>query len=136
MKRLGVVLLLAFFALPPALASGAGMPGVRRQRDGGDRDGGQRDRGDRDRREAGVLVITRAIYGSGKQRHNITAALNADVHDGRLQMPVNNDTMGGDPAKNKPKTLTVSYTFDGRLYQVILNENDFLDLPRPVDYRR
>ena len=33
MKRLSVVLLLACFALPLALASGAGMPGVRRQRD-------------------------------------------------------------------------------------------------------
>jgi hypothetical protein len=131
MKRLSVVLLLACFALPLALASGARMPGVRRQRDDGDRD-----RGDRDRREAGVLVITRAIYGSGKQRHNITAALNADVHDGRLRLPVNNDTMGGDPAKNKPKTLTVSYTFDGRPYQVMINENDFLDLPRPGDFRR
>jgi hypothetical protein len=126
MKRLSVVLLLASFALPAALASGARMPGARRQRDDGDRD----------RREVGVLVITRAIYGAGKQRHNITAALNADVHDGRLRLPVNNDTMGGDPAKNKPKTLTVSYTFDGRPYQVILNENDFLDLPRPEDYRR
>jgi hypothetical protein len=126
MKRLSVVLLLASFALPLALASAARMPGVRRQRDDGDRD----------RREVGVLVITRAIYGAGKQRHNITAALNADVHDGRLRLPVNNDTMGGDPAKNKPKTLTVSYTFDGRPYQVILNENDFLDLPRPEDYRR
>ncbi len=131
MKRLSVMLLLASFALPLALASGARMPGVRRQRDDGDRD-----RGDRDRREAGVLVITRAIYGAGKQRHNITAALNADIHDGRIRLPVNNDTMGGDPAKDKPKTLTVSYTFDGRPYQVIINENDFLDLPRPGDYRR
>ena len=81
-------------------------------------------------------MITRAIYGNGKKRHNITAALNADIHDGRIRLAVNNDTMGGDPAKDKPKTLTVSYTFNGRPYQVILNENDFLDLPRPEDDRR
>ena len=123
MKRLCVVLLLACFALPLALPLAAGAPGARRQRDDGDRD----------RRD---LVITRAIYGNGKKRHNITAALNADIHDGRIRLAVNNDTMGGDPAKDKPKTLTVSYTFNGRPYQVILNENDFLDLPRPEDYRR
>jgi hypothetical protein len=125
MKRLSVVLLLACLTLPLSLPLAAGAPGVRRQRDDRDRD--------RDRRD---LVITRAIYGNGKKRHNITAALNADIHDGRIRLPVNNDTMGGDPAKDKPKTLTVSYTFNGRPYQVMINENDFLDLPRPEDYRR
>jgi hypothetical protein len=123
MKRISVVLLLACLTWPLSLPLAAGAPGVRRQRD--DRD--------RDRRD---LVITRAIYGNGKKRHNITAALNADIHDGRIRLPVNNDTMGGDPAKDKPKTLTVSYTFNGRPYQVMINENDFLDLPRPEDYRR
>jgi hypothetical protein len=121
MKRLSVVLLLVCFALPPALPLAAGARAARRQD------------GDREHRD---LVITRAIYGNGKRRHNITAALNADIHDGRIRLAVNNDTMGGDPAKDKPKTLTVSYTFNGRPYQVILNENDFLDLPRPEDYRR
>lgn len=119
MKRLALVLLLTCFALPLALPSAASKPGVRSQRD------------DRDHREGGKLVINRAVYGAGNRAHDVTAQLNADVRDGRLHLPVKNDTMGGDPARNKPKTLTVWYTFNGRQFQVTLNENDFLDLPGP-----
>jgi DnaJ-like protein len=123
MKRIGFVLLAACLALPLAVRLEARMPGARSQRD--DRD--QRDNRDQDHRDS--LVINRAIYGAGKKMHDITAPLNAEVHDGRLRIPVTNGTMGGDPAKNKPKTLQVWYTFNGRQFQVTLNENDMLDLP-------
>jgi hypothetical protein len=37
--------------------------------------------------------------------------------------------MGGDPARNRPKTLQVWFTFDGRQDMVTLNEHDYLELP-------
>jgi hypothetical protein len=113
MKRLGTTLLLLFFALMPILRLGAQGP---------DRDRDQRDRG-------GELQITRAIYGNGKRTMNVTSQLNAQIRDGRLRVPVRNETMGGDPARNKVKTLTVWYRFNGRDAQMTVNENDYLELP-------
>lgn len=123
MKRLGLLLLVACFALPTGVRLEARTPAVRNQRD--DRD--QRDDHDRDHRDS--LVINRALYGAGKKVHDITAPLNAEVRDGRLRLTVENGTMGGDPARNRPKTLRVWYTFNGRQFQVTLNENEILDLP-------
>ena len=37
--------------------------------------------------------------------------------------------------KNKPKTLSIWYTFRGREFQETLNENDFLELPGPEAFR-
>jgi hypothetical protein len=129
MKRLGLVLLVACFALPPAVRLEARLPGVRNQRDDRDQRDNRDQRDDRDRDHRDTLVINRALYGAGKKMHDITAPLNAEVRDGRLRLTVENGSMGGDPARNKPKTLRVWYTFNGRQFQVTLNENDTLDLP-------
>jgi hypothetical protein len=111
MKRLGITLSLLLVALLPLLT-------LRTQAQ--DRD---------DRRPSGDLRITRAVYGAGKRTVDVTARLNGRVRDGQLKVPVSNDTMGGDPAHNAVKTLTVWYTFNGRAAQVTVNENDFLQLP-------
>src|SRR5579862_4348780 len=117
MKRLGITLSLLLFALLPLLT-------LRTQAQ--DRD---------DRRPSGDLRITRALYGAGKRTMDVTARLNGQVHDGELKVPVSNDTMGGDPAHNAVKTLTVWYTFNGRAAQVTINENGFLNLPGGADAR-
>jgi hypothetical protein len=129
MKRMGLVLLAACFALPPTVRLEARTAGARNPQDDRDqRDNrDQRDDHDQDRRD--TLVINRAIYGAGRKMRDITAPLNAEVRDARLRLPVQNDTMGGDPARNRPKTLRVWYTFNGRQFQVTLNENEILDLP-------
>ena len=114
MKRLGLVLLASLFALPIAVRLEARSTPRGAQR------------GDRDRDD---LVINRAIYGAGNRQHDVTAALNAQIRDGRLRLPVTNDTMGGDPYRNRPKTLQIWYTFRGRQFMGTLNENEFLDLP-------
>ncbi len=119
MKRFSLVLLLLCMAFTLELRLEARRPRTAAQRD--------RDRGD--------LMITRALYGAGKKVHDITAPLNAEIHDGHLRIQVRNDTMGGDPAKNKPKTLSIWYTFRGREFQETLNENDFLELPGPEAFR-
>jgi len=143
MKRFGAPLLLAFFAVLLVPRLGAQSPGANwqakygagntfvgvAQRDDGD----HRDRDDRDR-DKHELRITRAIYGAGKRTADVTAQVRAQVRDGRLNIAVSNQTMGGDPARNKPKTLTVWYTLDGHDAQVTLNENDVLRLPGGEDH--
>ena len=44
-------------------------------------------------------------------------------------MRITNDSMGGDPAPDRPKVLTVSYEFNGQPGQVVINENGTLSLP-------
>jgi hypothetical protein len=116
MKRFCLAILLFLVALPLAIPAATRRPGATGQRDG---------RGPDD------LVIDRAIYGAGNRQHDITAPLAAEVRDGRLRIQVRNDTMGGDPAKNQPKTLQIWFTFHGRQFMETLNENDYLDLPGP-----
>jgi hypothetical protein len=85
---------------------------------------------DRDRREVRhELRITRALYGTNKKSVDVTAQLNAQIRDAQLSIPVQNQAMGGDPARNKPKAVTVWYTFDGRPGQVTVNETGYLQLP-------
>jgi hypothetical protein len=114
MKRLGMFLLLASSALLPIYKVSAASPAQR----GGD---------DRDRDDARhELRIDRAVYGNGNRTVDVTDRVRSQVRDGRLDMPVQNDTLGGDPARNRPKALTVWYTLDGRPAQVTVNENDFV----------
>jgi DnaJ-like protein len=137
MKKFGTSLLLLSFALLPVLRLDARTSGTTppaesaaenrlfavTQRD-------DRDHPDQDHRDFhSDLRITRARYGAGKHIVDVTAELNAQIRQGRLSIPVNNNTMGGDPYRNRAKTLTVWYTVDGRAAQVVLNENDFLELP-------
>lgn len=152
MKRLGMFLWLASFALLPAhrangaaphakYAAGNALSGLAQRDDGGERDrypqGGDdrgrdnqdRDRGD-DRHE---LRIDRAVYGNGNRSVDVTEQVRAQMRDGHLNFPVQNDVLGGDPAHNRPKTLTVWYTLDGRPAQITVNESEFLRLP--VDVR-
>lgn len=119
MKRFGIALSLFVFAFLPLLT-------LRTQ---------AQDRDDRDRRPSGDLRITRAVYGAGKRTVDVTARLSASIRDGELKVPVSNDSMGGDPARNQVKTLTVWYTFNGRSAQVTVNENGFLNLPGEADVR-
>jgi hypothetical protein len=137
MKRLGKSLLLLCFALLPVLSLGAQTTGgsPRAEHAAGNRliamtQRDDRDQADQDHRDShGGLRITRALFGAGKHIVDVTSQLNAQIREGRLRIPVNNNTMGGDPYPNRAKTLTVSYTVDGHPQQVTLNEGDFLQLP-------
>ena len=76
-----------------------------------------------------TLRINRAIYGNGNRSSDVTSRLNSQIQGGQLNLDVNNQTMGGDPAPNRAKTLTVQYALDGRASQVVINEGDTLRLP-------
>jgi len=144
MKRLEMYLMLVLFVLLPVLSIGAQTVGVTPRGEYGAKNrliaAAQRDdrgRPDQDHRDfRGDLRITRALYGTGKHIVDVTAQLNSQIRQGRLSIPVNNYTMGGDPYRNRTKTLQVSYTIDGRPSQATLNEGDFLQLPPGGERRR
>jgi len=79
--------------------------------------------------QGGDLHINRAVYGSGGRSVDVTSRLNSQIQGGQLNLEVNNQTKGGDPAPNRAKTLTVQYALDGRASQVVINEGDTLQLP-------
>src|SRR5215472_16241117 len=90
-----------------------------------DRDGDQdRDRGPR-------LHITRAMYGAEGHFVDVTALLNSNIQNGELSLPVNNATMGGDPAYDLYKSLHVWYRFDGRDGEITVDEKGVQNLPGP-----
>lgn len=79
---------------------------------------------------AGPLRIVNAAYGVGKLAVDVTSRLQASVRDNRIDVTVNNDLAGSDPAPNQPKSLWVSYTVGGgRTQQAQVNENGRLSLP-------
>lgn len=80
------------------------------------------------------LRILRADYGTQNHFADVTARLNSQVQNGTLNLRITNDTMGGDPADNRRKTLTVWYLYNGRPANVVVSEKDTLTLPGSNDY--
>ena len=80
------------------------------------------------------LVIRRATYeaDAGGGAADVTAALNRHIHQGRLDMMVNNRTMGADPAPNIGKHLQVEYEYGNQVMNKVVNENEALTLPWPA----
>ena len=74
------------------------------------------------------LQINRASYGSGYRSTDVTARLNSQIQGNQINLVVNNNTMGSDPAPNQAKTLTVQYAVNGQTNQVVVNEGDTLRL--------
>jgi len=78
---------------------------------------------------SGQLEIHRAHYGSLGRLIDVTAQLNSQIRDNRLDLQVTDYTMGGNPADGEPKTLTVQYQYNGRPGRVVTEEGDNLHLP-------
>jgi alpha-L-rhamnosidase len=81
---------------------------------------------------AARLVIRQATYeaNDGGGTADVTATLVHRVEDDRLVMPVNNTTLGVDPARDHIKQLRVDYEFDGRDYTDKVRENEILTIPK------
>jgi hypothetical protein len=103
-----------------------------------DRDRDRSRDGDRDRTRPvgpaapvanGGLQILRADYGADNRFANVTARLASRIRGDALTLRVTNDSMGGDPAEDRRKILSVWYSFNGRTANVVVNENDTLNLP-------
>ena len=80
------------------------------------------------------LEIQRVVYAAtdGAGETNVTAKISGLVQDGRLDVAVNNDALGGDPAYRHVKELRVDYALDGKPGHAIANENETLSLPASV----
>jgi hypothetical protein len=79
---------------------------------------------------AGSLRIISATYGVGTRGIDVTARLQAQLRNNRLDVNVNNDLAGSDPAPNQAKALWVTYSVgNSRAQQAQVAENSRLSLP-------
>lgn len=74
------------------------------------------------------LQILRAEYGARGRWMDVTDRLQARVATDRLNVRVNNEMAGGDPAPNEPKTLRVRYRLNGREDERTVPEGQRLQL--------
>lgn len=78
----------------------------------------------------GRVNVQRALYGDGYRQVDITARLRSHVRDGRLEVPVNNNLAGIDPAPGARKSLTVEFSLgNGPVQQTTAHEGQWLRLP-------
>jgi hypothetical protein len=78
----------------------------------------------------GRVTIVSAQYGEGRDRMDVTERLRSMVRDGRLSVSVGNDSMGADPAPQRPKILWVTYYLGGEgQRQTKVREGERLTLP-------
>ena len=79
----------------------------------------------------GSLKIIKASYATkdGTAATDVTANLSAAIRNGRLDFPVENDALGGDPAYLKEKQLTVEFTTAGKPGTITLPEHARLQIP-------
>lgn len=60
---------------------------------------------------------------------NVTDRIRARIRDGVLEMPVNNNELGGDPTPNVPKQLTIRVLIRHEEREFTVDENAFLKIP-------
>lgn len=61
-----------------------------------------------------ALYIVQATYGFGNQASDVTDRVRSMARDGRLDIGVDNDTMGSDPSPGRRKQLSIVYSYGGR----------------------
>ena len=80
-------------------------------------------------RSASELRVLQASWGAGNQQRDMTGRLNQLVQGNRLNVNVNDDSMGGDPVPNAEKRLRVVYMYRGLRYETNVPEGGSLTLP-------
>jgi hypothetical protein len=75
------------------------------------------------------LQVISASYGIPHHTMDVTARLRGMIQNGSLSVHVNNDSMGGDPAPEKHKVLTLVYSYRGQQRTITVRESDDLRLP-------
>lgn len=75
------------------------------------------------------LQIVSASYGADNRFMDVRERMQSSVQNGRLNLQVNNSSMGGDPNQGRAKTLRLRYTWDARTYDVTARENQRLTIP-------
>jgi alpha-L-rhamnosidase len=79
-----------------------------------------------------TLIIRRAIYEgvTGGGSLDVTEKVKNCVAQGRLNLLVNNQTLGGDPAYGIVKRLRIEYEYNGESATQSVNENQSLEIPK------
>jgi hypothetical protein len=77
----------------------------------------------------GDLQIVRAYYGLNNNTSDVTQRLRSMVQGNYLDVQVNNNNMGGDPAIGADKVLTVIYRVNGREQTATVKEGNRLRIP-------
>lgn len=92
--------------------------------------------------ETGALRIVRAIYGVIPDSltelpppaiADITDRIAAQIREGALNVKVDNDLAGGDPARDLHKRLVLRYTVDGVAMRKEVHEGTVLQLPEGIE---
>lgn len=79
--------------------------------------------------EGRELHIMRAFYGGAGHFVDVTEIIRGSKQDGHVFLPVNNNTMHGDPDPDVAKVLRVLYWFEGQRRQIVVPEHGELHLP-------
>ncbi|NDQ55515.1 MAG: M48 family metalloprotease [Acidipila sp.] len=85
------------------------------------------------RRNSRGLQILAASYGARDTFADVRQQLQSQVQNDRLDMQVNNSSLGGDPLPNEPKTLNITYEWGGVRHQVTVPENQQVSIPTQQD---
>ena len=80
-------------------------------------------------RRRGGLHIVAATYGARDRLIDVRRQLQSRVQDGRLEMQVTNEAMGGDPFRGEQKALHLTYEWAGRQYDVVVPEGESFSIP-------
>lgn len=78
---------------------------------------------------ASGLYIVSASYGAGDRFIDVRQRLQSRVQNDRLELQVNNSSMGADPSKGSSKMLRVRYEYAGRRHDMTVAENQRLSIP-------
>ena len=77
------------------------------------------------------LTIVKAVFGAGDVQRDVTPYVSAKVQGGQLQIKADSQSLGGDPAFGKVKTLTVYYRTTSGDFSIAAKENENLTIPNP-----
>jgi hypothetical protein len=76
----------------------------------------------------GNVLVIHARYGTQRQFVDVRDVVQAQLSLGQRALPVDNASMGGDPAPSLHKCLHISYQLNGRGYERWVPEGDVLIL--------
>lgn len=75
------------------------------------------------------LVIISATYGANDSLTDVSGIIKSKIKDGKVKFTVNNDNLGGDPIRGVQKKLEVKYSYEDRIQNLIVDEDNMLILP-------
>jgi hypothetical protein len=77
---------------------------------------------------AGLRIVS-ALYAAGSRVMDVTSLISSRVAADRLSVPVDNNTMGGDPQRGAAKVLTIVYEWNGQRFTDSAKEGQTMRLP-------